>query len=84
MRSWIGCWNLKHPGRVTWSAWMRVSLSCRALELIRSRQDSQGRWLLEYDYARKTWENYGPKKQLNKWVTLRARRALKLAQRSSR
>ncbi len=47
-----------------------------ALQLIRDKQDSQGRWLLEYDYTGKTWVNFGPKKQPNKWVTLRALRVL--------
>jgi hypothetical protein len=46
-----------------------------ALALIRDRQDEHGRWPLEYDY--KTWVNFGPKRQPNKWVTLRALRALK-------
>ena len=49
-----------------------------ALALIRSKQDSQGRWLLEYDYPDKTWVDFGPKKQPNKWVTLRALRALQV------
>jgi hypothetical protein len=50
-----------------------------ALNQVRTKQDLQGRWLLEYDYAGKTWGDYGPKKQPNKWVTLRALRALNLA-----
>jgi len=61
-----------------------VALGCgsdprlhNALKLIREKQDSQGRWLLEYDYADKTWTEFGAKKQPNKWVTLRALRALK-------
>lgn len=49
----------------------------RALAIIRDKQDDQGRWLLEYDYAGKTWGEYGRKQQPNKWVTLRALRALK-------
>ena len=48
-----------------------------AMRLIREKQDPQGRWHLEYDYAGKTWVDYGPKKQPNKWVTLRAIRMLK-------
>lgn len=48
-----------------------------ALALIREKQDQQGRWMLEYDYAGKTWVEFGVKKQPNKWVTLRALRALK-------
>jgi hypothetical protein len=49
------------------------------LELIRSKQDDQGKWQLEYDYSGKTWLNFGEKKQPNKWVTLRALRVLKRA-----
>ena len=48
-----------------------------ALTLVRDKQDAQGRWALEYDYAGKTWVDFGPKKQPNKWVTLRALRVLK-------
>jgi hypothetical protein len=49
----------------------------RALTLVREKQDQQGRWPLEYDYAGKTWVDFGAKKQPNKWVTLRALRVLK-------
>ncbi len=49
------------------------------LELIRSKQDEQGRWELEYDYTGKTWVNFGEKKKPNKWVTLRALKVLKRA-----
>jgi len=48
-----------------------------ALNIIREKQDSLGRWLMEYDYAGKTWVDFGSKKQPNKWVTLRALRTLK-------
>jgi len=48
-----------------------------SIELIRKKQDEQGRWLLEYDYTGKTWVEFGMKKQPNKWVTLRALRVLK-------
>jgi hypothetical protein len=48
-----------------------------ALDILRQKQDGQGRWALEYDYAGKIWVNFGPKKQPNKWVTLRALRVLK-------
>ena len=48
-----------------------------AMRLIQEKQDPQGRWPLEYDYAGKTWVDFGPKKQPNKWVTLRAIRMLK-------
>jgi hypothetical protein len=50
-----------------------------ALQLVRDKQDAQGRWLLEYDYAGKSWGDFGAKKEPNKWVTLRAVRALKSA-----
>lgn len=48
-----------------------------ALAIIRDKQDGQGRWLLDYDYAGKTWVDFGAKKQPNKWVTLRALRVLR-------
>jgi hypothetical protein len=51
----------------------------RAVSLVLEKQDAQGRWALEYDYTGKTWADFGPKKRPNKWVTLRALRALKLA-----
>jgi hypothetical protein len=47
-----------------------------ALELVHSKQDAQGRWALEYDYSGKTWVDLGEKHQPNKWVTIRALRAL--------
>jgi hypothetical protein len=48
-----------------------------ALAIIRSKQDDQGYWPLEYDYSGKTWLDFGEKKKPNKWVTLRAMRVLK-------
>jgi len=51
-----------------------------ALQLIQNKQDAQGRWLLEYDYTGKTWENFGNKQEPNPWVMLRALRVLKAAQ----
>lgn len=50
-----------------------------ALALIRDKQDADGRWALDYDYAGKTWGNYGKKHEPNKWVTLRAVRVLQAA-----
>ena len=52
------------------------------LDLIRDKQDEQGRWLLEnnYGYRHKWWVNYGPINKPNKWVTLRALRVLKQAE----
>jgi hypothetical protein len=49
------------------------------LELIRSKQDEEGRWLLEYNYDGKTWLRFGKMKEPNPWVTLRALRVLKSA-----
>jgi hypothetical protein len=48
-----------------------------ALQLVREKQDMHGRWALEFDYPGKTWVNYGPKKEPNKWVTLRTLKVLK-------
>ena len=50
-----------------------------ALALIRSKQDACGRWLMEFDYTGKTWVDFGPKKQPNKWVTSRVLKVLKAA-----
>jgi len=49
------------------------------LALVLDKQDENGRWKLEYDYRGKTWVDFGVKKMPNKWVTLRALTALKLA-----
>jgi len=51
------------------------------LDLIRSKQDENGRWALEknYGYWHKWWVNYGSINKPNKWVTLRAMRVLKQA-----
>jgi hypothetical protein len=48
----------------------------RTLDLVRKKQDRDGRWPLEYDYAGKTWVDFGQKGRPNKWVTLRALRLL--------
>lgn len=50
-----------------------------ALKFIEQKQYPNGRWLLEYDYTGKTWVDFGPKKQPNKWVTYRAAWVLKHA-----
>jgi hypothetical protein len=47
-----------------------------AVKLVEEKRTPDGKWLLEYDYAGKTWAHYGAKKKPNKWVTLRALRAL--------
>jgi hypothetical protein len=43
-----------------------------ALNIVREKQNENGQWALDYDYAGKTWVDFGKKKQPNKWVTLRA------------
>jgi len=48
-----------------------------ALNIIREKQDNNGRWALEYTYTGKTWVDFGEKKQPNKWVTVRATWVLK-------
>jgi hypothetical protein len=47
-----------------------------ALKYIQDQQDDQGRWLLNYDYTGKTWVDFGPKKEPNKWITYRALKVL--------
>jgi hypothetical protein len=49
------------------------------LNVIREKQDGQGRWALEYDYTGKTWADFGARKAPSKWVTLRATRVLRAA-----
>jgi hypothetical protein len=48
-----------------------------ALDIVKKKQDSLGCWPMEYSYTGKTWVDFGPKKQPNKWVTLRALKVLK-------
>ncbi len=52
---------------------------CRAESriLVRGKRDADGRWSLDYDYAGKAWGDFRPKRQANKWVTLRALRVLR-------
>jgi len=49
------------------------------LTLIRDKQDAAGRWAQDNDYTGRTWVSFGPSRQPNKWVTLRARRVLQAA-----
>jgi hypothetical protein len=46
------------------------------LKIIRDKQDENGCWKQEFSYTGKTWLDFGPKRQPNKWVTLRALRVL--------
>jgi hypothetical protein len=55
------------------------ALLASRLELVRSKQDADGRWPLEYKYDGKTWEHFGKMKEPNPWVTVRALRVLKAA-----
>ena len=56
----------------------RPSHGARALQIIRDKQDAEGRWPLEYHYGTKTWVGFGRKGQPSPWVTLRALRVLKI------
>jgi hypothetical protein len=47
-----------------------------AVEVVRSKRDSSGRWALEYT-PRNTWASFGKLGTPNKWVTLRALWVLK-------
>lgn len=47
-----------------------------AVEIVLSKQDEMGRWALEHTPGN-TWASFGERGQPNKWVTLRALRALK-------
>jgi hypothetical protein len=47
-----------------------------SIKLIQEKQDAEGRWSLEHDYTGKTWVDFGPPKQPNKWVTYRALKVL--------
>jgi len=47
------------------------------LNVILEKQDSEGRWALDYSYAEKTWVDFGDKKKPSKWVTIRALEVIK-------
>jgi hypothetical protein len=57
--------------------WGQDPRLANAISTILEKQDEQGRWDLEYNYAGKTWLDFGAMKQPNPWVTLRALRTLK-------
>ncbi|MEA1976425.1 MAG: nitrogen fixation protein NifH [Chloroflexota bacterium] len=48
-----------------------------AFQLLLEKQDSQGRWPLEYTYNGKTWVDVEEKGKPSKWVTLRALRVIR-------
>jgi hypothetical protein len=52
----------------------------KAIQWVLEKQNPQGQWVLEYDYAGKTWASIGSIKQANPWVTIRALRMLKAVQ----
>lgn len=50
-----------------------------ALDLLRSKRDAGGRWLMKYTYNGKIWADVEQVGQPSKWVTLRALRVLQRA-----
>jgi hypothetical protein len=48
-----------------------------AVELVLSKRDDQGRWLMKYTYNGKTWADIETPNEPSKWVTLRALRVLR-------
>ena len=53
-----------------------------ALEWLLGKQDPRGQWKLEYTYNGKTWADVEEKGAPSKWVTLRALRVLRAADRA--
>jgi hypothetical protein len=49
------------------------------LGIIYGKQNEHGQWLMEFDYAGKTWLDFGKKREPNEWVTLRTLKVLKMA-----
>ena len=50
-----------------------------ALDLVLSKRDGKGRWLMKYTYNGKMWADVETPGQPSKWVTLRAMRVLQQA-----
>ncbi len=48
----------------------------KSIQRIREKQDSAGRWPLEYNYSGKTHAEFGEMKKPSKWVTIRALKVL--------
>lgn len=48
-----------------------------AVDLVLSKRDDQGRWLMKYTYNGKTWAGIETPNEPSKWVTLRALRVLR-------
>jgi hypothetical protein len=51
----------------------------KALEFVINKQDSNGRWKMEYSLNGKMWADIEKKGQPSKWITMRALRVLKTA-----
>ena len=51
----------------------------KAIDLVLSKRDAEGRWLLKHSLNGKMWIDFESKGKPSKWVTLRALRVLKLA-----
>jgi hypothetical protein len=49
----------------------------KAVDLVLSKQDDQGRWRMEHSYNPRMWTDIERKGEPSKWVTLRATRMLK-------
>lgn len=49
----------------------------KGINLLLSKQEKDGRWLMNYSYNGKTWVDIEEKHKPSKWVTLRALRVLK-------
>jgi hypothetical protein len=62
------CGRLGYTGDKRWR---------RIAAIAMAKQDAEGRWPLEYHYRGKTWVDYGRTRVPNKWVTIRAMRALR-------
>ena len=47
------------------------------IDLVKSKQNAEGKWLMEYTYNGKTWVDIEEKRQPSKWVTYRALSVIK-------
>jgi hypothetical protein len=51
----------------------------RAIDLVLSKQDAEGRWTNEYAYRGKLWADVDAPRMPSRWVTLRACTVLRRA-----
>ncbi len=49
----------------------------RSIQLLKDKQDLDGKWQIEHGCSGKPWVDFGPKKEPNIWVTIRAYQVLK-------